>query len=124
MLNEEEIFKDEADKKTEEAVQAENDPVITANEPAPNNLENETPPMFQMNYKPESTAETIRKSGLAYSAAIALIGSVVFMLILGWILDTFMGTSPWCLVGGIVIGSLLGFYQFFKITSQILKNDD
>jgi F0F1-type ATP synthase assembly protein I len=45
------------------------------------------------------------------------------MLIIGWLLDSFLGTSPWCLIGGIVLGAVIGFYQFFKLTSQILKND-
>lgn len=72
---------------------------------------------------PESESETIRKSGLAYSAGLALGGSVIFLLIVGWILDSFFGTAPWCLLGGIVVGSALGFYQFFRITSKIFKKD-
>lgn len=72
---------------------------------------------------PESQSETIRKSGLAYSAALALGGSVIFLLIVGWILDSFFGTAPWCLLGGIITGSALGFYQFFRITSKIFKKD-
>ena len=72
----------------------------------------------------ESLAETARKSGLAMSAAIALFGSVVFMLIIGWFADLLLGTSPWGKVGGIVLGSIIGFLQFFRMTSQILKNKD
>lgn len=79
---------------------------------------------FQTEAKPESFAETVRKSGLAMSAAIALFGSVVFLLILGWFADLLLGTSPWGIVGGIVLGSIIGFLQFFRTTSQILKNKD
>lgn len=104
-MQDEEILKDEAEAKVEEAKRKENEPLL-----------------FQSSFTPETPAETIRKSGLAYSAALALFGSVVFMLIIGWILDSFLGTSPWCLVGGIVVGSAIGFYQFFKLTSQILKD--
>ena len=82
------------------------------------------PMLFQMQSKPESTAETVRKSGLAMSAAIALFGSVVFLLIIGWFADLLLGTSPWGIIGGIVLGSAIGFFQFFKTTSQILKNND
>jgi hypothetical protein len=71
--------------------------------------------------EPETMAETIRKSGLAYSAAIALFASVVFMLVVGWGADLLLGTSPWGVVVGIVVGALIGFIQFFRITSQILK---
>ncbi len=115
-MNEEQILNDEADSKIEEARQVEE------GAPQTTTIENE-PLLFQTNFKPETPAETIRKSGLAYSAALALVGSVVFLLIIGWILDSLFGTAPWCLVGGIVVGSALGFYQFFRITSQILKND-
>ena len=78
--------------------------------------------LFQTNFTPESPAETIRKSGLAYAAAITLFGSIVFMLILGWFFDLLVGTSPWVAVGGIVLGAVIGFFQFFRLTSQIINN--
>ncbi len=81
----------------------------------------ETPPT---DYKPESKAETIRKSGLAWSAGIALFGSVIFLLIIGWFADLLLGTSPWGAVGGVVLGSIIGFLQLFRLTSQILKNNE
>jgi F0F1-type ATP synthase assembly protein I len=71
--------------------------------------------------EPQSIAETVRQSGLAYSAGIALFAAVVFMMILGWGADLLLGTSPWGIVGGIVIGSVIGFVQFFRLTSQIFK---
>lgn len=71
--------------------------------------------------KPQSMAETVRQSGLAYSAAIALFASVVFMLLIGWGADLLLGSSPWGIVIGIAIGALIGFVQFFRITSQIFK---
>ena len=75
-------------------------------------------------YQPESSAETIRKSGMAYTAAIILFGSIVFALIIGWFADLLFGTSPWGKIVGIVLGSIIGFIQFFRITSQILKNKE
>lgn len=71
--------------------------------------------------EPESTAETFRRTGLAYSAGIAFSAAVIFMLVLGWGADVLLGTSPWGIVGGIIIGSAIGFIQFFRITSQIFK---
>jgi F0F1-type ATP synthase assembly protein I len=71
--------------------------------------------------EPESMDETVRRSGLAYSAGIALFAAVVFMMILGWGADVLLGTSPWGIVGGIIIGSAIGFIQFFRLTSQIFK---
>lgn len=69
----------------------------------------------------ESVAETMRKTGLAWSAAIVFFGSVVFMMILGWFADLLMDSSPWGVVVGIILGSIIGFIQFFRITSQIIN---
>lgn len=68
-----------------------------------------------------SGLETIRQSGLAYSAAIALAASVVFMLIVGWGADLLFGSSPWGIVTGIVIGAIIGFIQFFRINARIFR---
>ena len=69
----------------------------------------------------DSIAGSGRRMGLAYSAGIAFFGAVVFMLILGWGADLLLGTKPWGIVVGIVLGSIIGFIQFFRITSQIFK---
>jgi len=71
--------------------------------------------------EPQSLSETVRQSGLAYSAGIALFASVVFMLLIGWGADLLFGSSPWGIVSGIVLGALIGFFQFFRLTSQIFK---
>lgn len=81
----------------------------------------DAPPLFQTQYTPELPEDTARKSGLALSAGIALFVAVVFMMIVGWFADLLLGTSPWGLVCGIVVGSVIGFYQFFRTTSQIMK---
>lgn len=83
--------------------------------------EKENEPFILSQVEPETMAETVRKSGMAYSAAIALFASVAFMLIIGWGADVLLGSSPWGIVIGIVIGALIGFIQFFRITSQIFK---
>lgn len=103
-MQEEEILRAEAEAKMDEAKRVADEPLL-----------------FQAHYTPETQGETMRKSGLAYSAALALGGSIIFMLLIGWVLDSFLNTSPWCLLGGIVVGSGIGFYQFFRLTSQILK---
>ncbi len=84
-------------------------------------VENSDEKFIQPSAKPESIAETTRQSGLAYGAAITLFGSVVFLLALGWLADWLFGTSPWGIVIGIVLGAVIGFYQFFRISSQIFK---
>jgi ATP synthase protein I len=63
--------------------------------------------------------ETRRKTGLAYAAAFSLFASVIAGLGLGWLLDRWLGTGPWLLVGGMVLGSAAGFYQLIKATSKL-----
>lgn len=74
-------------------------------------------------FEPDSADETFRRTGLAWSAGIVFFGSVVFMLGLGWLADLVFGSTPWGLVGGIVLGSGIGFYQFFRISSQIFGSE-
>jgi F0F1-type ATP synthase assembly protein I len=85
------------------------------------NFEDSQPKIFQTDYKPESTAETVHNSGLAYSAAIVLFASIVFMMMLGWFVGQLIGNSTGGIVGGIILGAVIGFVQFFRITSSIFK---
>lgn len=80
-------------------------------------------PFIISDIAPETMAETVRKSGLAWSAGIAFFASVVFMLIIGWGADLLFDSSPWGMVGGIVLGSVIGFIQFFRLTSKIFNPD-
>lgn len=74
-------------------------------------------------YKAPSKVETIRRSGLAWSAGVIFFGSVVFTMIIGWFADLLLGTSPWGLVAGIILGSVIAFVNFFRIAGQIFKNN-
>ncbi|GIU81975.1 MAG: hypothetical protein KatS3mg006_1039 [Pyrinomonadaceae bacterium] len=66
-----------------------------------------------------TSANSIRNAGLAWSAAIGLFGSIVFMMAIGWIMDTLLGSEPVGIVVGIILGAAIGFYQFFRIMSKI-----
>ena len=63
--------------------------------------------------------EINRKSGLAYAAAFSLFAAVVSGLIIGWLLDRWLGTKPWLLLTGIVLGAAAGFYEFIRQTAKI-----
>ena len=63
--------------------------------------------------------EINRKSGLAYAAAVSLFASVLAGLIVGWLLDRWLGTNPWLLVTGIVLGAAAGFYELIRSASKI-----
>ena len=59
-----------------------------------------------------------RKSSMAYAAGLTIFFSVLTFLGFGWLLDNWLGTSPWFLVGGILLGSAVGFYEFIRIMSK------
>ena len=63
--------------------------------------------------------ETNRKSGIAYAAAFTLFASVVSLRGAGWLLDRWLCTKPWLLVLGLVLGAVVGFYQFIRLTSKL-----
>jgi ATP synthase protein I len=63
--------------------------------------------------------EANRKSGIAYAAALALFSSVISLCGVGWLLDRWLGTKPWLMVFGIVLGAIVGFYQFIRLTSKL-----
>ncbi len=85
----------------------------------------ETPfdaPFVPVAYTPETSDEAVRQRGLAFSVGVVFFGSVAFMLFLGWLADLLLGSSPWGIVAGIILGAIIGFLQFFRITSQIFNN--
>ena len=63
--------------------------------------------------------ETNRKSGIAYAAALSLFFSVVALCGVGWLLDRWLGTKPWLMAAGIVLGAALGFYEFILLSSKL-----
>ena len=66
----------------------------------------------------KSTPDENRKAGFAYAAGLTLFASVAAFTGLGWLLDKWLDTQPWCLVAGIVIGSAAGLYQFVRLSSK------
>lgn len=90
-------------------------------EAAPEQQYWDAPPVEYVPYEPESVGETVRRGGLAWSAGIVFFSSVAFMLIIGWVVDYLLQISPWGIVGGIILGSIIGFIQFFRISSQIFN---
>ena len=60
-----------------------------------------------------------RRGAVMYSAALSIFFSVLVGFGIGWALDKWLGTTPWMVVGGIVLGSALGFYEFIRLTSKL-----
>jgi F0F1-type ATP synthase assembly protein I len=60
-----------------------------------------------------------RKSGIVYGAVFTLASAIVVCLLIGWLLDHFLKTGPWLLVAGILLGTVVGFYQFIRMISKV-----
>jgi F0F1-type ATP synthase assembly protein I len=69
----------------------------------------------------ESVGETTRKSGIMYGAVMSLVFSVLSCLLGGLALDYLFKTSPWLVVTGIIVGAVVGFYQFIRLVSRVNK---
>jgi len=59
------------------------------------------------------------KSSVVYGAVLSLALSIVSCLLVGWALDRWLGTSPWLIVAGILLGSVAGFMQFIRLMTRI-----
>lgn len=66
----------------------------------------------------EANDETKRKGNMAIGAIYALMGSIVAFIVAGFFLDRVLDTSPWLIVGGVILGTVIGFYQFIRISGK------
>ena len=64
--------------------------------------------------------EAARGSGIAYAAGLSIFFSVLTLMGVGWALDRYFGTG-WLMVAGIILGAVVGFYQFVRIMSRLNK---
>ncbi len=58
--------------------------------------------------------DTVRRSGAAASASYALLGALVLLGGIGYALDAWLQTSPAFLLGGLILGIVVGFYELAK----------
>jgi F0F1-type ATP synthase assembly protein I len=49
-------------------------------------------------------------------ASYALIGALLLFGGIGYAIDQWQGTSPWFLLGGLILGMIVGFYELVKAT--------
>jgi F0F1-type ATP synthase assembly protein I len=58
--------------------------------------------------------ESVRRSGPAAAASYSLIGAILLLGGIGYAIDEWGGTSPWFLLGGLLLGLIVGFYELAK----------
>lgn len=58
--------------------------------------------------------DNVRRSGPAAAASYTLIGGIVLFGGVGYAVDRWRGTNPGFLLGGLLLGLILGFYELAK----------
>ncbi len=58
---------------------------------------------------------SFRRAGSVAAASYSLIGAIVLLGGLGYFADGWLGTAPWCLIGGLLQGTVVGFYELARV---------
>jgi F0F1-type ATP synthase assembly protein I len=58
--------------------------------------------------------DNAERAGPAAGASYTLIGAIVILGGIGYAVDKWRGTSPWFLVGGLMLGIVVGMYELAK----------
>lgn len=66
----------------------------------------------QLNY----LQKMLKQAGPAMAASYTLIGAIILCGGVGYWIDKKYGTAPWCLLGGLLLGLIVGFYDIIKVT--------
>lgn len=68
-----------------------------------------------MRPEPEKPRQSTATSGLQYAGiGIQLAGSILLFLFLGQWLDRRLGTEPWLLLIGVLVGAAAGFFSMYR----------
>ena len=62
----------------------------------------------------ESLQENVERAGPAAGASYTLIGAILLFGGIGYALDAWRGTSPWFLMGGLLLGIAIGMWELAK----------
>ena len=64
----------------------------------------------------QALQENVSRSGPVAGASYTLIGAILLLGGLGYYLDKRLGTRPWLVVTGLLLGIVVGFYELIKTT--------
>lgn len=67
----------------------------------------------------ETKSTLLHDIGPVWSIGVNFSAGVAGMGLLGWFLDRWLGTAPWILLGGVLLGLIGGFYQFIREAGAI-----
>ena len=58
--------------------------------------------------------ENVTRSGPVAAASYTLIGAILLLGGIGYAVDRWRGTTPWFLLGGLLLGLIVGFYELAR----------
>jgi ATP synthase protein I len=58
---------------------------------------------------------SFRRAGTVAAASYSLIGAIILLGGLGYLGDRWLGTEPWLLVTGLLLGIVVGFYELARV---------
>jgi F0F1-type ATP synthase assembly protein I len=58
--------------------------------------------------------DNVISAGPVASASYTLIGAIILLGGIGFALDRWLGTTPWFLLAGLLLGLIVGFYELAK----------
>ena len=66
-----------------------------------------------------SYGKAIRTAGPLFTSGLQIAVAVGLMCFLGYLLDQYLGTTPWLMVGGIFFGAAAGLYLFIRTVNSL-----
>jgi ATP synthase protein I len=68
---------------------------------------------------PEVSSPTVTSSAEGWVSGGAFLGSILAGTLLGYLADLWLGTDPWFVVTGIIVGSYSGFVRMWHLSKQM-----
>jgi F0F1-type ATP synthase assembly protein I len=69
---------------------------------------------FSIDRAAKSLQENVSASGSVAAASYTLVGGIILLGGLGYLVDSWRGTSPWFLLTGLILGVVVGFWELVK----------
>jgi F0F1-type ATP synthase assembly protein I len=71
---------------------------------------------FPLARSAKSLQENVSRSAPVAVAAYSLVGGIILFGAIGYGLDRWLGSDPWLLLSGLMVGMVVGFYELVKTT--------
>lgn len=73
--------------------------------------------------RPKRPASVIQQSAPYLGLGLQLAAAILVFYFIGSWADRKLGTDPWLMIAGVIVGAVGGFIQFFRSVSTLTKND-